>query len=208
MSFVYFIADQNGHFKIGLSHDPASRLIGLQTCRADTLELLGSIPGDAPLEKAMHRHFKKWHVQGEWFHSNHDSLEEVGRVLANPPKPSGIIRGKRRLSRREDIVLAERIAGYLRGKYVVKPSYGVSTDTGIEETTIRTWLQGNSLPSAEMLNVLVEVYGPTFVAAVLVPNPQWVIDAVLFERQQTLAAEIERLRKELAELEHNTERAR
>jgi hypothetical protein len=186
-----------------------ARLLGLQTALAEPIELLGTIPGDPQLENALQKHFNRWHLQGEWFQENDESLAEVGRILANPPQPKGLARGARRLKDPKHIVLAERIAGYLRGLYPQKPSHSVAADLNIPETTVRTWVQGNSLPSAELMNELWLTYGPTFIAAVLVPTPQWVKDCVEIERRHRVEAEIERLKAELASLEEKSaERAR
>lgn len=65
---VYFIAC--GQFvKIGVAGDVQARLKGLQTASAETLALLGSVPGSFAEEKEFHARFREHHHRDEWFRS-------------------------------------------------------------------------------------------------------------------------------------------
>jgi hypothetical protein len=72
MSVVYFIAC-NDAVKIGTAVNVTSRFNTLQIGNPDPLCLLGAIPGDEILEKALHRRFKHLRIRGEWFR-NTDEL--------------------------------------------------------------------------------------------------------------------------------------
>jgi len=70
--WVYFIEatkpDKRGPIKIGYSKNPAARLKSLQVSTADTLVLLGTLPGDQTLEARLHNQLKAHRISGEWFH--------------------------------------------------------------------------------------------------------------------------------------------
>lgn len=67
---VYFIQNgDQGRVKIGFSERHAFRLSTLQGATPDALTLIGTIPGNAKLEKKMHERFKEQriHPRREWF---------------------------------------------------------------------------------------------------------------------------------------------
>lgn len=66
---VYFVqaGNERGHIKIGLATNMRSRLSALQVSSVVRLTLLGTIPGTAATEAAMHERFKRYHKSGEWF---------------------------------------------------------------------------------------------------------------------------------------------
>ena len=197
---VYFIADSGGRFKIGFSSDFQSRLAALQAVNGGELELLGTIPGDIPLEREMQRRFRRWHIHGEWFAGTDEALSELGRVLADPPAAAGLLRGERRVRGTEQIELAERIRRFLLDLHPVKTAENVASDLSIGSNTVRKWLAGESLPRGEMIPVFAVVYGPRFLSAVLRPVPDWVTKAVHRARRDEIIAELAALEAELAEI--------
>lgn len=82
---VYF-ARVRGYVKIGFSVDPVRRARTIASggnCikpddieRSDPVDLLGWIPGDRSVERAMHRKFADLYVTGEWFWDD-DTYEEA-----------------------------------------------------------------------------------------------------------------------------------
>lgn len=66
---VYFV-EMVGHdlVKIGVSSDPEGRLRTLQTGNPNQLRLLAVFPGGRPLEEHLHRLFRPYHINLEWFH--------------------------------------------------------------------------------------------------------------------------------------------
>jgi hypothetical protein len=66
--------------KIGLSHDPASRLRHLQTASAARLHLLGTMTGSGRVERQLHRAWHRARLGGEWFRPDPDLLAYVKRV--------------------------------------------------------------------------------------------------------------------------------
>lgn len=53
--------------KIGFSKDPIKRLRGIQTNFPWPLEIYGAEPGSEEIEKALHKLFVGYRVNGEWF---------------------------------------------------------------------------------------------------------------------------------------------
>jgi len=65
---VYFVqAESLGRIKIGTSSNVAVRFGTLRTSSPDKLNLLGVIPGDCTVERALHKRFADERLHGEWF---------------------------------------------------------------------------------------------------------------------------------------------
>ncbi len=65
---VYFIQSGDaGPIKIGLAWDAHKRLAALQTGHPEELRLLGTIPGNAEVERRLHDRFSHCRIRGEWF---------------------------------------------------------------------------------------------------------------------------------------------
>lgn len=67
---VYFIGTEckeGALVKIGIAYEPTKRLASLQTSWPHPLRILATMPGDATLEKRLHRKFDRVRVRGEWF---------------------------------------------------------------------------------------------------------------------------------------------
>lgn len=78
-SFVYFVqAGEAGPIKIGVTHDPASRLRTLQVGNHEPLRMIGLFFGTADAEEALRRRFEAHRVRGEWFSPD----EEIVRAAA------------------------------------------------------------------------------------------------------------------------------
>jgi Meiotically up-regulated gene 113 len=67
-SYVYAIGSAEQHLvKIGVSSDPQKRLKFIQTTCPFDVSILWTTEGTSGLEDALHRHFAKRHIRGEWF---------------------------------------------------------------------------------------------------------------------------------------------
>jgi hypothetical protein len=67
-TFVYVIGPRYRHpVKIGISASPQLRMASLQTGHHRSLVMLAQVPGSALEERALHRLFKRDHINGEWF---------------------------------------------------------------------------------------------------------------------------------------------
>lgn len=81
MGWVYFVeAGPKGPIKIGWSQEVDRRIEILQVANAQTLKLLGKIPGTMQDEQALHKRFAHLRIQGEWF-KNASEIESF--VTAN-----------------------------------------------------------------------------------------------------------------------------
>jgi len=89
---AYFIQagdSDTGSIKIGYSayDTPHARLPQLQTANAETLFILGWMPGGAKKERELHEQFKHLRIgAGEWFKPGRDLLEYIEK---NAVKPNG-----------------------------------------------------------------------------------------------------------------------
>ena len=64
---IYFIGDEHGRVKIGLSENPEARRAALQTGSGAVLRLLASLPGTYEDERNLQIRFRDYRVRGEWF---------------------------------------------------------------------------------------------------------------------------------------------
>ncbi len=84
-SHVYFISDEQGTVKIGISHEPNERLASLQTGHPEPLELLHAVSfrtsAEARMaESAMHHAFAEQRLNGEWFDLSDRQLRRAFRM--------------------------------------------------------------------------------------------------------------------------------
>lgn len=94
---VYFIQSGDcGPIKIGIAEDAKTRMRQMQTGCPDPLRLLGTLPGGAGREAALHRHLSAHRVRGEWFSPTAEVLAFVPGV-----DTSGLITALGGVSRRE-----------------------------------------------------------------------------------------------------------
>ena len=96
---VYVIADKFDRVKIGISHDPQTRIAGIS--RVSGLEIMQSfisdpVPRADIIEKRLHEYFSYARIRGEWFDVDFESVvykcEEVGLVMATSYTDGVLIR--------------------------------------------------------------------------------------------------------------------
>lgn len=84
IGWVYFTStDEVLDFpiKIGFSLiDPTLRILGLQTGNPYRLSLLASFRATLSAERAIHRDFARWRLEGEWFRRNDRLLDLIHNV--------------------------------------------------------------------------------------------------------------------------------
>lgn len=92
---IYFITD-GCSVKIGYTKDknPEKRLKQLQTGNAKPLALLGFIPGDITIEKAIHSDLDAYREQGEWFTLCPDVSDYVRKKIQTKAKVAVLPRRK------------------------------------------------------------------------------------------------------------------
>lgn len=72
---IYLIAHLDKFVKIGYTKNIHKRLSQLQTSSPVKLEVLHLIDGDVSLEKELHKMFKNYRANGEWFNYNSEIIE-------------------------------------------------------------------------------------------------------------------------------------
>lgn len=65
---------------VGYSKDPQRRLNTLQTGNSTPLQMLLTIPGTIQSERALHRRFKRDHVNLEWFNYSDDIQRYIAAI--------------------------------------------------------------------------------------------------------------------------------
>jgi hypothetical protein len=88
---VYFLQAERGKrlIKIGTTTDLPTRLRDFRRNSPVPLRLLGTIPGGARLERAIHEEFVFFRVHGEWFLPGRALLQHVLVLLSPEPPPLG-----------------------------------------------------------------------------------------------------------------------
>ena len=87
---------------------------------------------------------------------------------------------------------------WLRTLYPAKTATFVAGDLGAPVETVTNWLNRETLPNGRMLVLMVCVYGPDFLAAILTHPPAWLSKAAMLARQEHLEAQVAALEDELA----------
>jgi anthranilate phosphoribosyltransferase len=99
------------------------------------------------------------------------------------------------------IEVADRVCDFLRARYPDKTAANVHADTGVSTKTVEKWLARVSAPGAPHLVVLVTVYGPEFLSALLPHRLAWLDSATREQERSQLRNDIHRLRRRLAPME-------
>jgi hypothetical protein len=90
---IYFIQSGDssaGPVKIGIAHHPEDRRKDLQVGNPEPLSVLLALPGDEPLERALHVLFAHLRIRGEWFRYRHPlrAFVEMLSCLHSESSPS------------------------------------------------------------------------------------------------------------------------
>lgn len=83
---IYFVQTaDNQYVKIGYATDVQKRLGSLQTGSPQPLKLIGTQPGDQPVERKLHERFHHLRRQGEWFETAPALVEYIAQAAALGP---------------------------------------------------------------------------------------------------------------------------
>ena len=86
---IYFAAAA-GRIKIGTTTKRVSeRITAINSHLAKPLQIIGFIEGGIPLERAIHKHLRKWKLKGEWFQDCVEVRKEVDRIIVQGPRAIG-----------------------------------------------------------------------------------------------------------------------
>lgn len=87
--YMYIIADQNNHIKVGISKNPDKRIKQLQTGHPTKLQLIYVEEFECSrnhllkIEELVHRKIseKYKHASGEWFEASSNQIEEIKGII-------------------------------------------------------------------------------------------------------------------------------
>lgn len=80
-SWVYFaLADEVRRVKIGMSVSPRDRISTINADSPVAVRLVGTMPGTAENESALHRRFRHLHVKGEWFEYRDELADYIAKA--------------------------------------------------------------------------------------------------------------------------------
>ncbi|BDA84991.1 hypothetical protein Sa4125_25330 [Aureimonas sp. SA4125] len=90
-----------------------------------------------------------------------------------------------------------RVAAYLRRLYPARTADNVAADTGLNSGTIAKWLERESAPNGVAMLVLIAIYGPDFLGAVMKRAPAWLDASQRMTEASALAAELDKIQARL-----------
>lgn len=85
---------------------------------------------------------------------------------------------------------ADRVVAFLRARHPAKTAEAVAAETGLGTDRIRKWLDRGSKPSCAACFIMIAVYGPEFLSAVMDRPPAWIATAARAARREQLRAEL------------------
>ncbi|GJE03597.1 hypothetical protein [Methylobacterium isbiliense] len=88
---------------------------------------------------------------------------------------------------------------WLRERYPAKTATHVAADLGAPVDTVAKWLAREALPNGRMLVLMICVYGPEFLAALLHTPPDWLQIAATEQDQRRLEAKLAAVKAQLAD---------
>ena len=131
---IYLIGDNNGNYKIGISHNPSQRKSTLNAGTFDELRIYhqsDAISNASKIERDIHSFYKKHHIRGEWFHFNDCELDKVINFIDLCVDENGIINEESNHFAEEDKkILAWMITGEcLSLKEIVEKTQEIKQNT-------------------------------------------------------------------------------
>lgn len=78
--FIYFIQDNNGFIKIGVTKNIKKRFPQIKSNHFSAFYVLKIIYGTYNLESKLKKRFKKYQAKGEWFYPNEKILKYINSL--------------------------------------------------------------------------------------------------------------------------------
>ena len=88
------------------------------------------------------------------------------------------------------------LVSWLKDRFPRSTIHHVESETGIPAASVENWLHRRSQPSVQHFSILVQVYGPSLLAACYQSPPKWLSEAARNQRRRELEAQIAKLEKE------------
>lgn len=88
------------------------------------------------------------------------------------------------------------LISWLKDRFPRSTIHHVEAETGIPAASVENWLHRRSQPSVQHFSILMQVYGPSLLAACFKSPPKWLREAALCQRQLELDAQIAELEKQ------------
>jgi hypothetical protein len=126
--FVYFIQqDVTQAVKIGYSGSVRGiqqRLTHLQTASPYGLRVLCHTPGEATVERALHRRFRQHRIAGEWFSPAEDLMAFIANVALLAAAPTSLASDLEPFERSARLARRRRPAGVIekKGRWYYRPT--------------------------------------------------------------------------------------
>ncbi|AAL49594.1 unknown [Sinorhizobium phage PBC5] len=88
------------------------------------------------------------------------------------------------------------LISWLKDRFPRSTIHHVEAETGIPAASVENWLHRRSQPSVQHFSILMQVYGPSLLAACFKSPPKWLSEAARSQRRLELEAQIAELEKE------------
>lgn len=190
MSIYFLQTGDDGPVKIGFATSVKARVKTIQLSSPEKLRVIREIEGDIPMERWLHRHFKKHQLNGEWF----SFCDEM--LVIEPPVIVKSLRKPReeKFSRGLSAALGKR-AELFGG--VAEFTKALAISLGMSQASISNWMYGNVLPGGAAWISLLVRFGPLFEIEVLGEESEKFDRKTELEKTGQFAADLRSLADEI-----------
>lgn len=143
---IYF-AECEGKIKVGIAKNVKSRLSQLRTGSAAPLTLIASVAGSLPIERALHKKLRPFHISGEWYRDCPEIRAAIQNSLNNFPAGAAAEAIRKQTSSK-----FKAVANIL---WPVKTAAHIAAIAGVDERSAARWLSGYCEPPAVVIAAIV-----------------------------------------------------
>lgn len=143
---IYFFSHAPDRIKIGTSRCVQSRMRSLSTIMGTKLELIGQIPGNSDLERAIHSRLQEHRIgRTEWFHDCEAVRAFIGDIISHESvgvEPLSRVANPQRKPITEGGVSPDAFVSALHLMWKEETVFQIAALAGESEKTVMDWMAG------------------------------------------------------------------
>lgn len=143
---IYF-AECQGRIKVGIANNVKARLSQLRTGAGAPVKLLATIKGSLPVERALHKKLRPFHIDGEWYQDCADTRAAIQNSVNN--FPLGVPVDDPKCARTNFRAVAKVL-------WPFKTAAHLAAIARVDERTANRWLSGEHEPPVCIVIAVVE----------------------------------------------------
>ena len=145
---IYFIVAR-GRIKIGTTRgDVQKRINAIGKMNPHPLKLYAAIEGGHQLERAIHQHFSRFRVNGEWFSFDPELRRDIDILVAEGPSALGLepAKPKKHAAPQPQPTAKNKIGGISGAMWPDDPIGKLMAFTGLDKDICQKWMDGDDYP--------------------------------------------------------------